>query len=111
VDTAKWPDRPYHRTRLYRDAIIGLAETLQCPVLDTWEGFLGSSDFAFNQSIMDLLFFDGLHLSSHGNALFFKLIKAKIIASWPELHPDQMPMIPNEWRNVNSNALPLGLIE
>jgi lysophospholipase L1-like esterase len=110
VDSEKWPDRPYSRVKEYRDTVIKLGEKLKCPVLDTWSGFLGD-DLEFNQSVMDYLYFDGLHFGSEGNKLFFKLVKAKILESWPEINPEKLAMKPNEWRHVDNHNLPFGIIK
>jgi hypothetical protein len=54
---------------------------------------------------------DGLHFGSEGNKLFFKLVKAKILESWPEINPEKLAAKPNEWRHVDNHNLPFGIIK
>jgi lysophospholipase L1-like esterase len=68
VDTEKWPDREYTRVKSYRDGCISFAKSTGIPVIDTWTVFLGP-ELIKDQSKLDGLLCDGLHLSFKGNTL------------------------------------------
>ena len=101
VDEAKWPDRAYARVKEYRNAAFAVAKSFparQVQVLDTWTAFLGP-DLDRNQEKLDGLLSDGLHLSSRGNVILYEALFALVLKQWPELTPENLAMIPKDWKD------------
>jgi lysophospholipase L1-like esterase len=77
-----------------------VAQSLQIPHVDLWTGFLneigwkgdpliGSTSVPKNDKL-GVLLPDGLHFSTEGNKLCFRLVFEKIKETYPDLDPLQM---------------------
>lgn len=82
ISVGKVLDRSVDFTKQYHDACYEVATECACASVKTWTYFVDASQ--------EDMFTDGLHLSSSGNDLMFKLITDAIENNWPELKPDLM---------------------
>ena len=88
-------------TDLHASTSKSTASKLQIPYVDLWTGFLleagwkpgdpllGSTKLPKSDKLGELLR-DGLHFSSEGNKLCFRLVFEKIKEEYPEIDPEKM---------------------
>ncbi|KAJ3017382.1 UNVERIFIED_CONTAM: hypothetical protein HDU68_011727 [Siphonaria sp. JEL0065] len=81
-------------TRLYRDAVITLANNLSAAnknigVMDTWEMMFGkdpvTGNVVYDRDVADSLYYDGLHYNSKGDFLHFSTLVGVVKDLWPDL--------------------------
>jgi isoamyl acetate esterase len=105
-EAGREPQRTAEHTSLYAAKAKSVAQSLDVPYVDLWTGFLnevgwkegepliGSTFFPKNENL-GILLPDGLHFSTEGNKLCFRLVFEKIKESYPELNPERMePNVP-----------------
>ncbi|KAJ3075070.1 hypothetical protein HDU98_009249 [Podochytrium sp. JEL0797] len=82
-------DRNHTITKLYRDAVIRVAEDegaldSRVGVLDTWEMMFGG-DGEYDRDVADSYYHDGLHFNARGDYLMYQGLVGVVAELWPEL--------------------------
>ncbi|KAJ9064418.1 isoamyl acetate-hydrolyzing esterase [Entomophthora muscae] len=85
------PGKCNARLRQYADAVISLCEEKQAHVINLWEVISSSKPE---------LFFDGLHFSDEGNALFAQKWLEGVRNHCPTLLPENIPAITPHWSQM-----------
>ncbi|KAJ3116939.1 hypothetical protein HDU96_008339 [Phlyctochytrium bullatum] len=96
-------DRTLERTSVYKDACLQVAEEIagafpgDIAMLDTFK-MLDIDTSTSAERVKEKLrkvFYDGLHFNALGNDTVGDAVKALILATWPELNPENMnPLVP-----------------
>lgn len=98
------PNRSLERTKRYAAAAGAVAAELGASFCDLMTPMLAMEP----ASQWKALLCDGLHLSDGGNDLVFNTLLAAVLAAFPELHPEELPMpVPHHSAHNPANKEPL----
>lgn len=107
------------RQHQYSQAAEAVANELNVPFVDIWEGLRVHGGWSVEQlynstgdkkgqdyiSLGEYLH-DGLHYTGAAYKILFDKVVTTIKSSYPELSPDNLPLQLSEWRNIDPANLP-----
>ncbi|KAL4896854.1 SGNH hydrolase-type esterase domain-containing protein [Aspergillus ambiguus] len=103
--------RTASHTKIYADAAREIATSSGIPVADAWTAFMtaagwkegdalvGSKEIPNNTKLESLLT-DGLHLTTEGYRLLFEVVMETIRKNYPGLSPEELPWVYPPWREA-----------
>ncbi|OXG10085.1 GDSL Lipase/Acylhydrolase family protein [Cryptococcus neoformans Ze90-1] len=88
-------------TKQYAEGCKEVGTELGVPVVDFWTAIVEAAGGEKDEQLAPY-FYDGLHLTSEGYAVLFKAVSGLILATYPELNPETMPMRMPHWADVDT---------
>ncbi|OXC65348.1 hypothetical protein AYX13_05591 [Cryptococcus neoformans] len=88
-------------TKQYAEGCKEVGAELGVPVVDFWTAIVEGAGGEKDEQLAPY-FYDGLHLTSEGYAVLFKAVSGLILATYPELNPETMPMRMPHWADVDT---------
>ncbi|RAH70583.1 SGNH/GDSL hydrolase family protein [Aspergillus aculeatinus CBS 121060] len=102
------PTRTNQNAKVYAEGARDLAASLGIPVVDVWTAFMTAVGWKEGQPLVGSrelpndekfarLFTDGLHLTGEGYRIVYDALMKAIEANWPDMLPQNIPMIFPPW--------------
>lgn len=103
------------RLLLYSEAAKEVAQRNNVPFVDLWHAFKENLGLTEQQLFdisadcdypsLEALLRDGIHFTGRAYEILFKLVQRAIADSYPDLTPENLPMMLSDWKEINPSDL------